>query len=312
MKKPPTRRKSTSLPKQVTLVEVSPRDGLQNIAVGIPTAIKVEYINRLSKTGLRVIETTSFVSPKAVPQLADHEAVMRTIQREPGVRYPVLVPNQKGLDAALDTHCDSIAVFITTSETFSQKNTNATIAETLDRLKPVIQMAKTKGLFIRGYISCVFDCPYEGAMPVDTVKELANWLWEQGCQEIALGDTIGMATVKRTKTLISKLKQTIPIECLAVHFHNTFGQGLANILASLQCGVSIVDSSAGGLGGCPYAPGATGNVATEDVLYLLDGLEIETHVDLAAVIRANHYLLMQVGLTTRSNVAAALRSKQGI
>ncbi|MCH9769704.1 MAG: hydroxymethylglutaryl-CoA lyase [Gammaproteobacteria bacterium] len=298
-----------NLPKQVTLVEVGPRDGLQNEASTIPTKTKIEFINQLSQSGLKVIEATSFVSPKWVPQMADHSKVMQGIERINGVRYPVLIPNQKGFEAALETGIKDIAVFAAASQSFSQKNTNCSIKESLARLKTVIELAKKNKINVRGYVSCILGCPYEGEVDINAVVDVSQTLFEMGCYEISLGDTIGAGTPAKTKQLITAITKKIPLENLAVHFHNTYGQALANIYASLECGINTIDASIAGLGGCPYARGASGNVATEDVLYMLNGLGIQTGVDLNRLIEIDQFIMQKLKRPTRSNVAEAMLAK---
>lgn len=294
---------------QITLVEVSPRDGLQNEKEIIPTEIKIEFINRLSQTGLKIIEATSFVSPKWVPQMADHAAVMHGITRASGVQYPVLIPNRKGLETALKSNVREIAVFTAASETFSQKNTNASIAESLARIAEVITLAKEHHLPVRGYVSCALGCPYEGDISPDQVAQVADQLFAMGCYEISLGDTIGVGTPKKTQQLLNIVSKHIPKQQLAVHFHDTYGQALTNIYVSLEQGIHTIDCSAAGLGGCPYAPGASGNVATEDVIYMLQGLGIETGIDLSALLKASQFILSHLQHSTRSKAAQALLAK---
>lgn len=297
---------NNGFPRKVTIVEVSPRDGLQNEHEIVPTAIKVEFINRLAETGLKVIEATSFVSPKWIPQMADHERVMQQIKRKNGVKYPVLIPNCQGMEKALAFKPDEIAVFTAASETFSQKNTNCSIAESLNRIKEVINLAKANEIPVRGYISCVLGCPYEGEVSPFKVAELAEKLLELGCYQISLGDTIGVGTPLKTKKLIDIVAKKVPIENLAVHFHDTYGQALTNIYVSLEKGIATIDSSVGGLGGCPYAPGAAGNVATEDVLYMLHGMGIETRVDLQKLMAAGAFILSHLKHPSRSRVGYPL------
>lgn len=292
-------------PRHVKLVEVGPRDGLQNEPSPIETRAKVDLINRLSRTGLRTIEATSFVSPKWVPQLADAEEVFKQITRREGVVYPVLVPNMSGLERALSVGAEEIAVFTTVSETFSQKNTNCSIAESIERFKPMIVRAHAESLRVRAYISCVLGCPYEGAIDPMRVAELAQQLYERGCYEISLGDTIGVGTPRQAVAMVASVAAFVPIEHLAVHFHDTRGQALANILACLPLGVSIVDASVSGLGGCPYANGATGNVATEDVVYMLQGMDIETGVDLGKLIETSIFISNKLGRDSQSRVTRA-------
>jgi len=292
-------------PRHVKLVEVGPRDGLQNEPSPIETRAKVDLINRLSRTGLRTIEATSFVSPKWVPQLADAEEVFKQITRREGVVYPVLVPNMSGLERALSVGAEEIAVFTTVSETFSQKNTNCSIAESIERFKPMIVRAHAESLRVRAYISCVLGCPYEGAIDPMRVAELAQQLYERGCYEISLGDTIGVGTPRQAVAMVASVAAFVPIEHLAVHFHDTRGQALANILACLPLGVSIIDASVSGLGGCPYANGATGNVATEDVVYMLQGMDIETGIDLGKLIETSIFISNQLGRDSQSRVTRA-------
>lgn len=294
-------------PQHVKIVEVSPRDGLQNEKQIIPTEIKIEFINQLSKTGLSVIEVTSFVSPKWVPQLADNSAVFQGITKIPGVHYPVLIPNLKGLEAAMAVGVDEIAVFTTPSEQFSQHNTNCSVKESMTKIAEVITVAKQQHIRIRAYLSCVLGCPYEGEMAPDKVAALAVELFKLGCEEISLGDTIGVGTPHKTKQLIETVAQQVPLKHVAVHFHDTYGQALANIYAALECGIAIVDSSVAGLGGCPYAKGASGNVATEDVVYMLNGMGITTNVDLSALIAAGRFISQQLGRQSQSKVSLAMQ-----
>jgi hydroxymethylglutaryl-CoA lyase len=297
------------LPKKVKIVEVGPRDGLQNEHKFVPTDIKIEFINALSEAGLSVIETTSFVSPTWVPQMADQNDIYSQINKKPGVSYPALVPNIKGLNAAIESGVSEISVFTAASETFSQKNTNCSIEESLSRIHAICEKALKNNIRVRGYISCVLGCPYEGKIAISKVQEIAQGLINFGCYEISLGDTIGVGTAGEAKNLIETLGKNIPIEKLAVHFHDTYGQALANIFACLELGISTIDSSAAGLGGCPYAPGAGGNVATEDVIYLLNGLNIETGVDLNQLINASTNVLKFLGHSTRSKTAEAILAR---
>ncbi len=294
-----------SYPQRVKVVEVGPRDGLQNESTPIDTDTKVEFINGLSDTGLSVIEASSFVSPKWVPQLADADEVMARITRKTDVSYPVLVPNIKGLERALAAGGKEIAVFSAASEAFSQKNTNCSIDESIERFRPVIDRAQEEGFQLRGYISCVLGCPYEGAVDPQRVAAVARQLYGLGCYEISLGDTIGIGTPLQARDMVATVARVVPIEHVAVHFHDTRGQALANILACLELGVSVVDSSVGGLGGCPYASGATGNVATEDVLYMLHGMDIETGVDMDRLIEVGRFISTRLGRETQSRVARA-------
>lgn len=278
-------------PARVRIVEVGPRDGLQNEKVHIPTEQKIQFINLLSEAGLPVVEATSFVSPRAIPQLSDAGAVMAGIERHSGIDYPVLVPNLRGMERAITAGVRSISVFTAASESFTQHNIHATIAESLANFRPVVALAQQEHIPVRSYISTVFGCPYEGVVDPQSVLRVAWALLEMGIEELSLGDTIGVATPIQVMEMIHLLtQQGIAIERLAVHFHDTRGTALANVLASLQMGSSIVDSSVGGLGGCPYAPGAAGNLATEDLVYMLHGMNIETGVDLEKVVAATSYL----------------------
>ncbi len=297
------------LPKRVEMVEVGPRDGLQNEAVAVPTAVKIALIDALAEAGLGVIEAGAFVSPRWVPQMADSAAVLAGIAPRPGVRYPVLVPNAQGLAAARAAGAREIAVFGAASETFSRKNINCSIAESLDRFRPVAGEALAAGLRVRGYISCVLGCPYEGEIAPDAVAAVARELLAMGCAEISLGDTIGVGTPAKAQALVDRVAEGVPRERIAVHFHDTYGQALANILACLERGVAIVDSSVAGLGGCPYAKGASGNVASEDVRYMLGGLAIETGVDLDRLAAAGRTVCASLGRAPASKVAQALAAK---
>jgi len=295
------------LPRQVRLVEVGPRDGLQNEAGAVPTATKIAFIDRLSATGLKAIEATSFVSPQAVPQLADAAAVLAGIERRPGVVYSALVPNRQGLERALAAGVEEIALFAAASETFSRHNIHCSIAASLERFAEVAAIARPRGVRLRGYISCVAGCPYEGAVEPQRVAELAGRLAALGCAEVSLGDTIGVGTPGQIQALVKEVAQQVPVTRLAVHCHDTYGQALANILAALEVGVAVIDSSVAGLGGCPYAPGASGNVASEDLLYLLNGLGVESGVDLDGLIDAGCFISRVLGRPTGSKVALARR-----
>lgn len=299
-----------SIPRKVKLVEVGPRDGLQNEPTPVATEAKVELIHRLQDAGLRVIEATAFVSPKWVPQMADNAQVMAAIRRKPGVSYPVLVPNRKGLDAALAAQAGEVVVFGAATETFSQKNTNCSIADGLARFAEVCQEALARGLKVRGDISVCLGCPYEGEVRPEAVVRVARALDEMGCYEITIADTIGVGTAGRTRAVFEAVMRHIPAPRLAGHFHDTYGQAVANVYAALECGVATFDSSVAGLGGCPYAKGATGNVATEDVLFLLDGLGIETGVDIEQLIAAGEYICGVLGRPTHSKAARALAAKR--
>lgn len=291
-----------SFPKSVKIVEVGPRDGLQNEKGVIPAADKIKFIDLLSDTGLKTIEATSFVSPRWVPQLADAEEVYRGIQKKPGVAYPVLVPNEKGMERALNAGVKQIAVFTAASETFNQKNINASIAESLSRFKPVMAMAAKHGIPVRGYISTVIGCPYEGAIKPEAVAKVAKELAAIGCYEISLGDTIGVGTPVKAQAMLAAAAAVVPMPKLAVHFHDTYGQALANIHACLELGVTVVDSSTSGLGGCPYAKGATGNVATEDVLFMLAGMGIATGVDMTKLLEAGAFISSTLRRTPESKL----------
>ncbi len=296
-------------PTKVKLVEVGPRDGLQNEAMTIPTDVKIEFINRLSATGLSVIETTSFVSPKWVPQLADNHEVFSKINQKAHISYPVLIPNLTGLERALTVDVKEIALFCTPSEKFSQRNTNCTVAESLARIAELMPVAKKHNLRVRGYISCVLGCPYEGDISPHAVADLAEKLIQLGCYEISLGDTIGVGTPKKTAAMLETVMKKIPVEKLAVHFHDTYGQALANIYVALEHGVSVIDSSVSGLGGCPYAKGASGNVASEDVLYMLNGMGIETGVDLEKLIAVGQFISGFLKRPSQSKVNVAFSSR---
>jgi hydroxymethylglutaryl-CoA lyase len=295
-----------ALPKNVRIVEVGPRDGLQNQANSVSTGTKVELINRLSDSGLTHIETASFVSPKWVPLMADSGEVMQKITRRPGVIYSGLTPNLRGMEAAVAAGMDEISIFVAASERFSKQNTNCSIDEAFQRAEPVVELAKKEGIRVRSYVSVVLGCPYEGNVQATEVAKIAARLFNLGCDEISLGDTIGKGTPAKAQLLIDTVSNVVPVSMLAAHFHNTYGQALANLFAVLQQGISIIDSSVGGLGGCPYAKGATGNVATEDVLYMLDGLNIETGVDLQKVIEAGNFICKTIGTPLDSKVAVAM------
>jgi isopropylmalate/homocitrate/citramalate synthase len=293
------------IPKRVKLVEVGPRDGLQNEKMPIDAATKIALIDLLSASGLSAIEAGAFVSPKWVPQMADTDKVMAGIKRKPGVSYPVLVPNLQGLDAALKANVTEIAIFGAASESFSRKNINCSIAESLERFRPVAAKAIAEGIKVRGYISCVLGCPYEGEIAVSAVADVAAQLRAMGCYEVSLGDTIGVGTPAKARAMVEAVAAVVPRERLAIHFHDTWGQALANILACLEAGIATVDSAVAGLGGCPYAKGASGNVASEDVIYMLDGLGIETGVDFAALAEAGRSISGQLGRPPGSKAAQA-------
>lgn len=294
---------SRSAPGKVRLVEVGARDGLQNETVVVPAEVKIALISRLVEAGLRHIEATAFVSPKWVPQMADHEAVMRGVPRRPGVVYSALTPNLKGFHAAVEAGAQEVAVFAAATEAFSHRNINCSIADSLKRFEAVLSAAREERIPVRGYVSCVLGCPYEGDVDPDAVAGVARALRQMGCHEISLGDTIGAGTPDQTRRMLEAVMRDVPAGQLAGHYHDTRGQALANIRASLELGIGVFDCSVAGLGGCPYAPGAAGNVATEDVVHLLQGMGIETGVDLDAVIRAGELITGHLGTTTRSRVA---------
>ena len=296
---------SASMPQRVTVAEVSPRDGLQNEQGVIPTESKIAFINMLSEAGFPVVEATSFVSPKAIPQLADASEVMAGITRRPGTRYSVLVPNEKGMLRALAAQVDEVAVFTGASETFVQHNIRASIASSIANFRPVVAMAREAGIRVRGYISTAFGCPYEGAVAPAAVASVARELVALGVDELSIGDTIGVATPNQVGDVVSALLDVTSLDRLAMHFHDTRGTALANVLAALELGIAIFDSSSGGLGGCAYAPGASGNLATEDLLYLLHGMGIETGINLDAVVAASRYLASVRGLAPASRYYAA-------
>ena len=297
-------------PARVKIVDVSPRDGLQNEKGSVPTEVRIELVDRLTDAGLQSIEAGSFVSPKWVPQMADSAEVMARIRRKPGVAYPVLVPNLKGLEAAIAAGATEVAGFAAATEAFSKRNTNCTIAESMQRQAEVCKAALAAGVRVRGYISVVLGCPYEGEVKPQAVADVARQLQGMGCYEISLGDTIGTGTPARAQKLIETLARDIPVKMLAGHFHDTYGQALANILAVMEQGVAVFDSSVAGLGGCPYAKGATGNVATEDVLYMLNGLGIETGIDMEKLLDAAEFICARLGRPTVSRAGRALIAKR--
>jgi isopropylmalate/homocitrate/citramalate synthase len=297
------------LPEAVRMVEVGPRDGLQNEPVVVPASVKIDLIERLADAGLSTIEAGAFVSPKWVPGMADSAEVLAGLPRREGLRFPVLVPNLKGLEAAIAAGAEEIAIFGAASESFSQRNINCSIAESLERFRPVAVRVGEAGLRLRGYVSCVLGCPYEGAVDPAKVAKVSRALAELGCYEISLGDTIGVGTPGKARLLVEAVAEDVPLARLAVHFHDTYGQALANILACLEEGVATVDSSVAGLGGCPYAKGATGNVASEDVLYMLNGLGIETGVDIEKLSAAGDFISAYLGRPSGSKVARALAGR---
>lgn len=295
-------------PAQVRIVEVGPRDGLQNEPAVLSVETKVSFIDMLGDAGLQTIEAGAFVSPKWVPQMADSDKVFAAIRQRPNVSYPALVPNEKGMQAALAAGVREVAVFAAASESFSQKNINCSIDESLARFMPVMEMARAADVRVRGYVSCVLGCPYEGAIAPQAVVRVARALADMGCYEISLGDTIGVGTPVKTRMMLRAVQDAVPAAQLAVHFHDTYGQALANILVALEERIAVIDSAAGGLGGCPYAKGASGNVATEDVVYMLNGMGIATGVDLAKVAAAGRFIAAAAGKTVASRVGVALQA----
>jgi hydroxymethylglutaryl-CoA lyase len=299
--------KTWSVPDFVRVVEVGPRDGLQNERAEVPTAVKVELIERLADAGLPAVEATAFVSPKWIPQMADHTEVLERIRRKRGVSYPVLTPNLKGFEAARAAGATEVAIFGAASESFSKKNINCSINESLERFRPVAEAAKAANVKVRGYVSCVLGCPYEGEIKPERVADVAAALYEMGCYEVSLGDTIGTGTPGKTKAMIEACARRMPLEKLAGHYHDTYGQALANIYASLEVGVSTFDASVAGLGGCPYAAGASGNVATEDVVYMLNGLGVRTGVDLRELVEIGRWICGVLGREPSSKVNKAFK-----
>ncbi|WP_046077990.1 hydroxymethylglutaryl-CoA lyase [Halomonas sp. HG01] len=298
-----------TFPTHVRLVEVGPRDGLQNEPEAIDTGTKLALIDRLGAAGLTHIEAASFVSPKWVPQMADHREVMHGLRRHEGVTYSALTPNLKGLEAALECGVDEVAVFGAASEAFSRKNINCSVAESLERFAPVLERAREANVRVRGYVSCVLGCPYEGEIAPARVAEVARALHEMGCYEVSLGDTIGTGTPLKAKRMLEAVARDVPMERLGAHFHDTYGQALANLYAVLEEGIAVIDSSVAGLGGCPYAKGASGNVASEDVVYLLDGLGIAHGVDLEKLAAAGSWITRAIGRPNRSKAGVALSSR---
>jgi hydroxymethylglutaryl-CoA lyase len=298
------------LPKQVKIVEVGPRDGLQNEKEAVSAAVKIELVDRLSRAGFANIEAASFVSPKWVPQMATSSEVMAGIERRAGTLYSALTPNVQGFEAALAARADEVVIFGSASEAFSQRNINCSIAESSARFEPVAKAAKDHGLRLRGSISCAFGCPYQGEVPLDAVADVVGRMRDLGCDEIDIADTIGVATPRKTQAVMETAARAFALERISGHFHDTYGQALANIYASLELGVAIFHSSVSGLGGCPYAKGATGNVATEDVVYMLNGLGIETGIDLDLVVEAGAFISQQLGRKGASRAGNALLAKK--
>ena len=298
-----------NLPKRVRLVEVGPRDGLQNEAKPVPVDVKVELIDRLTEAGHTTVEAGSFVSPKWVPQMASTDEVMARIKRKPGVSYPVLVPNKLGMNGAIEAKCEEVAVFTAASEAFCKANTNCTIDESFERFAPVIEAAQRHNIRVRGYVSVVAGCPYSGDVDPKIVADVSERLFKMGCYEVSLGDSIGVGTPAKCVAMIDAVAERMPREKIAAHFHDTYGQSLANILAVMERGITVFDTAVGGLGGCPYAKGASGNVGTEDVLYLLNGLGIAHGVDLDAIASTGRFICEALGRQPASKVAQALKAK---
>ncbi len=297
------------LPNEVKIIEVGVRDGLQNETTSVPTDIKLELIERLIKSGVSVIEATSFVSPKWVPQMADHQQILERLPKNNSINFPVLTPNMQGFENAVAVGAKEVAVFAAASESFSQKNINCSIEDSIQRFNPIFTRAQELGIKVRGYVSCVLGCPYEGEISPDKVSEVADQLYQAGAYEISLGDTIGVGTITKTQSLIESVKKVVPIANIAVHFHDTYGQALTNIYAALQLGIKNIDSSVAGLGGCPYAKGASGNVATEDVVYMLNGLGITSGVDLNTLVQAGDFISQFLKRQNNSKVARAILAK---
>ena len=294
----------------VRIVEVGPRDGLQNEKTPISVADRIAFIEALLGAGLRTVEVGAFVSPKAIPQMVNSDAVLRGVSHHGDCEFPVLVPNEKGYEASRQAGARLIAVFAAASESFSRANINCSVAESIERFKPVLARARVDGVRVRGYVSCVLGCPYEGEIKPQAVVDVARVLWDLGCYEVSLGDTIGVGTPMKARHLLRAVAGTVPMDKLAMHFHDTYGQALANLYAGMEEGCRVIDSAAGGLGGCPYAPGATGNVATEDVVYMLEGMGIETGVDMAKLVATTNTVSRLIGRTPVSRVASALNAKR--
>jgi hydroxymethylglutaryl-CoA lyase len=296
----------------VRIVEVGPRDGLQNEKTPISVADRISFVEALVGAGLNTVEVGAFVSPKAIPQMVDSDLVLRGVSHYPGREFHVLVPNEKGYEAARAAGAEVIAVFAAASESFSRANINCTVAESIERFKPVIARARADGVRVRGYVSCVLGCPYEGSVKPQAVVDVARTLWDLGCYEVSLGDTIGVGTPLKARYLLRAVAGAVPMAHLAMHFHDTYGQALANLYAGMEEGARVIDSAAGGLGGCPYAPGATGNVATEDVVYMLEGMGIATGVDMSKLVAATNEVGRLIGRPPLSRVAAAINAKSRV
>ncbi|WP_314959564.1 hydroxymethylglutaryl-CoA lyase [Bradyrhizobium cosmicum] len=295
---------------QVRIIEMGPRDGLQNEKIPVSVEARIGFIEALVAAGLTTVEVGAFVSPKAIPQMASSDAVLRGVSHVTGAEFHVLVPNEKGYDAARAAGAKVVSVFAAASEGFSRANINCTVAESIERFKPVLARAKTDGVKVRGYISCVLGCPFDGEIKPGAVAELAKTLWELGCYEISLGDTIGVGTPTRAKEMLRAVAANIPAAKLAMHFHDTYGQALANLYAGMEEGVRVIDAAAGGLGGCPYAPGATGNVATEDVVYMLEGMGVRSGIDMVKLLAATNEMSGVLGKPPVSRVVSALNAKK--
>ncbi|UPJ55370.1 hydroxymethylglutaryl-CoA lyase [Bradyrhizobium sp. 192] len=295
---------------EVRIIEMGPRDGLQNEKIPVSVEARIDFVEALVAAGLTTVEVGAFVSPKAIPQMASSDAVLRGVAHLTGAEFHVLVPNEKGYDAARAAGAKVVSVFAAASEGFSRANINCTVAESIDRFKPVLARAKADGVPVRGYISCVLGCPFDGEIKPKAVADLANTLWDLGCYEVSLGDTIGVGTPTKAKEMLRAVAANVPAARLAMHFHDTYGQALANLYAGLEEGVSVIDAAAGGLGGCPYAPGATGNVATEDVVYMLEGMGVRTGVDMEKLLAATNGMSGVLGKAPVSRVASALNAKK--
>jgi hydroxymethylglutaryl-CoA lyase len=296
----------------VRIVEVGPRDGLQNEKMPVSVADRIAFIEALVDAGLHTVEVGAFVSPKAIPQMVNSDSVLRGVNHHPDSEFHVLVPNEKGYDAALDAGARVIAVFASASEGFSRANINCSVAESIERFRPVVNRARADGVKVRGYISCVLGCPFDGEVKPQAVVEVAQKLWELGCYEVSLGDTIGVGTPLKARQLLRAVAGAVPMANLAMHFHDTYGQALANLYSGMEEGCRVIDSAAGGLGGCPYAPGATGNVATEDVVYMLEGMGIATGVDMPKLVAATNAVSKLIGRAPASRVASAINAKRKI
>jgi hydroxymethylglutaryl-CoA lyase len=296
----------------VRIVEVGPRDGLQNEKMSVSVADRIAFIEALVDAGLHTVEVGAFVSPKAIPQMVNSDSVLRGVNHHPDSEFHVLVPNEKGYDAALDAGARVIAVFASASEGFSRANINCSVAESIERFRPVVNRARADGVKVRGYISCVLGCPFDGEVKPQAVVEVAQKLWELGCYEVSLGDTIGVGTPLKARQLLRAVAGAVPMANLAMHFHDTYGQALANLYSGMEEGCRVIDSAAGGLGGCPYAPGATGNVATEDVVYMLEGMGIATGVDMPKLVAATNAVSKLIGRAPASRVASAINAKRKI